>query len=234
LATYLYGLVLERNARRVPATAGIGGAPARVIDCGSLAAIVSTVETMPARASLDDVRAHDAVLQAVVENGSTVAAVRFKQSFANDGDVCRHVAERAERVARLLEDDDGCVEMRLLIPAADEAMDFGKVAEARDPSTDSETSAHAVGPGRAYLETLRAGFRGGGRKVNLSLAAALGPTIHAERVEELPKSQGVVFAHLVKREEVQAYRDAVATLPSLADATVVGPLALYSFAEPTS
>jgi hypothetical protein len=218
LGTYLYGLVLARNARRVPATAGIEGAPVRVIDCDILGAIVSTVNVAPPRASLDDVRLHDAVLRAAVDAGSTIAAVRFKQSFADDDEVCRHVAERGERIARLLEDYDGYVEMRLLLPESHDA----KVEPAEPPPEQ--------GPGRAYLEMLRAESRG--RKVNMALADALGPAIRAERVEELPKSRGVVFAHLVARDAVPAYRDAVAALPSLSGAKLVGPLPLYSFAEP--
>jgi hypothetical protein len=219
LATYLYGLVLARNARRVRGSAGIGGAPVRVIHCAALGAIVSTVDVVPPRSSLDDVRVHDAVLRAVVEHGSTVAAVRFKQSFANDDEACRHVAERGERIARLLEDYDGCVEMRLLLPVSNDVP-----AEATEPPPES------VGPGRAYLETLRAEFSA--RKVDLALADALGPAIRGERVEELPKSRGVVFAHLVERDALPAYRDAIAALPSLSGAKLVGPLALYSFAEP--
>ena len=217
MGTYLYGLVLARNARRVPATAGIEGAPVRVIDCDILGAIVSTVHVAPPRASLDDVRLHDAVLRAAVNAGATVAAVRFKQSFVDDDEACRHVAERGERIARLLEDYDGCVEMRLLLPVSHDAP--------VEPVVPPEQ-----GPGRAYLEMLRAESRG--RKVNLALADALGAVIRAERVEELPKSRGVVFAHLVARNALTAYRDAVAALPSLSGAKLVGPLALYSFAEP--
>ena len=66
----------------------------------------------------------------------------------------------------------------------------------------------------------------------MSLADALGRVIRAERVEELPKARGVVFAHLVTRDELPAYRSAIAALPSLSAAKLVGPLALYSFAEP--
>lgn len=195
----------------------------RVIECDGLGAIVSTVDVAPPRASLDDVRVHDEVLRAAVEGGSTVAAVRFKQSFANDDEACRHVAERGKRIARRLEDYDGCVEMRLLLPIS-----HAVSIEPKEPSPE-----HGVGPGRAYLETLRAESAGGGHKVDLALADALGPTIRGEHVEELPKSRGVVFAHLVERDALPAYRDAIAALPSLSGAKLVGPLALYSFAEPT-
>jgi hypothetical protein len=48
----------------------------------------------------------------------------------------------------------------------------------------------------------------------------------------LPRSKGVAFSHLVKRDEMDEYRAAISALPALADAKVVGPLALYGFAEP--
>ena len=52
--------------------------------------------------------------------------------------------------------------------------------------------------------------------------------VHADRLGE------ITIACLVMRDELHDYREAISLLPSLADAKVVGPLALYSFAEPTS
>jgi Gas vesicle synthesis protein GvpL/GvpF len=222
VATYLYGLILAGNAQRVPAAVGIGGTEVRVIRCGVLAAIVSTVDEIPPRPSFDDVRTHDAVLQAAVDRGCTTAAVRFRQTFDDDDEACRHVREHGERLVRLLEDYDGCVEMRVLLPESHEV--------ATRPTPPS--SEQGIGPGRAYLEALRA--EATSRSTDLALAAALGATIRAERVEELPKSRGVVFAHLVDRAALPAYREAIAALPSLSEAKLVGPLPLYSFAEPAA
>jgi hypothetical protein len=232
VATYLYGLVLGRNAPRVPAgIVGIDASDVRVVDAldAQLGALVSTLEQLPARATLDAVRAHDGVLQAVVDGGSTVAAVRFGQSFASDEEARRHVTERSERTARVLETYDGCVEMRLLLARTPE---HGTPAASEPPASDKGEA----GAGRAYLEQLRAtfaGFEANDSDVaqRLSLRAALGPVVRAERVEGLPKSGGVAFSHLIQRENEGAYRDSVAALPSLAEAVVVGPLALYTFAE---
>jgi hypothetical protein len=107
--------------------------------------------------------------------------------------------------------------MRLLIPGVDE-----------DPTPELEKE---MGPGRAYLESLRASRE---QMDHLGLRGAIGPSVRAEVVERLPGSRGVVFAHLVPREQLEDYRAAISTLPALADANVVGPLALYSFAESTS
>lgn len=221
MPTYLYGLLLARNAARVPADiAGIQGAPVRVLACNALGALVSTMDRPPGRATLDDVRAHDAVLQSAVDAGSTAAAVRFGQSFAGDDETCRHVVERAKRLVSVLGDFDGCVEIRLLLANA------GEPESAKLPPMAQVGS----GPGRAYLEQLRDSR---GHLQRLALRSALGPVVRAERVEELPRSQGVVFSHLVRRDELPAYRAAVAAIPALAEAKMVGPLALYSFAEPT-
>ena len=217
MVTYLYGLVLARNVDRVPVAAGLGGAAVRSVRCGTLGALVSSVEQKPARPTLEDVRTHDAVLQSAVDAGVTAVAVRFGQTFAGDDEMCRHTTERHEPLARLLEQYDGAVEMRLLLPAADD-----------EPPPQLEKD---IGPGRAYLESLRESRE---HADHLGLRGAIGPSVRAEKVERLPRSRGVVFAHLVMRDELQDYREAISLLPSLADAKVVGPLALYSFAETTS
>jgi hypothetical protein len=55
--------------------------------------------------------------------------------------------------------------------------------------------------------------------------------VRDERVEELPRAAGVAFAHLISREQESDYRASVAAHPSLSDARIVGPLALYAFAQ---
>ena len=219
MATYLYGLLLARNASSVPPSVrGLHGSAARVITCGDVGALVGTANDL--QGSLDEVKAHDGALQAVVDAGVTIAAARFRQLFAHDEEACAHVSESAARTIRLLQDQDGCVEMRLLVAggagrsAAHEAV--GQDVAAVEPS----------GVGRAYLERLREEHNVTAR---LSLKQRLGTAVRAERIEIL-RTDSVTFAHLVHREELAAYRTAVAT--SGIRATVLGPLALYSFAEP--
>ena len=212
MRTYLYGLILSRNAHLVPAhITGIRGAAISVMPCDSLAALVSGVADSGSR-DLDALRAHDHAIQSVVHHGATAAAVRFGQTFATEGDLRRHVAERASAIADTLERLDGHVEMRLLMTL--------------EPEPESPAENPELSPGRAYLERLR----GSNRVAGLALRAALGPVVRAEQVEELPRASGVAFSHLIKRDEESQYREAVAAHPSLADATIVGPLALYSFA----
>lgn len=211
----LYGLTLSADA--APASVrGIEGTSVRVLDCGALAAIVGDV-VAPVTATLPAIREHDAVLQRFVDAGATVSAARFGQLF-DDDDACRAaVQRRGESVARVLEEHRGTVEMRVLLPAAPEPL----VAAA--PS--------AAGPGRAYLESLRAREPA---LTKLALRPMLGQVVHAERVEALGRgsaeARGVAFAHLVLRSNVDRYRVLIRELPALASAQVVGPLALYSFA----
>lgn len=215
MRTYLYGLILSRNAHLVPShITGIRGATLGVLPCDSLAALVSVAGDAVGR-DLDALRAHDHAIQSVVHHGATAAAVRFGQTFATESDLRRHVSERASAIGDTLERLDGHVEMRLLMPL--------------EPQPAPVTDKPVLSPGRAYLERLR----GTNRVAGLALRAALGPVVRAEQVDELPRAGGVAFSHLVKRDEENQYRDAVAAHPSLGDATIVGPLALYSFIAET-
>jgi hypothetical protein len=179
---------------------------------------VESVDRAP-EAAVASVRAHDAVLGHFVKAGATVAAVRFGQVFDDDAACIAEVSERATRVASLLRAHQGCVEMRVLLPV-----------EAAPPSPPPLPNA---GPGRAYLDSLRAS---GQVAPDLSLRPIIGPTIRAERVEGFQARgggvRGIAFAHLVHRDRLAEYRDAVQALPSLTEARLVGPLPLYSFAEP--
>jgi hypothetical protein len=223
MTTYLYGLLLDRNAHLVPShIAGVGGGSLRVLSCEGVGALVSTVATAPRSANLDDVRAHDHALQAVVHHGATVTSVRFGQLFKNDDDLRDWVGRLDKRVVKSLEARDGCVEMRLLLLLGSELSAFG-----REQKTESR---EPVGPGTAYLEQLRAG-RGTDQVKGLALRSTLGPVVLSERVDPLAGGKGAAFSHLIRRDDEPAYREAVAGQPALAGATLVGPLAFYSFAD---
>jgi hypothetical protein len=221
VASYLYGLILSASASRVPAgIRGIDGGDVRVVaPAGSaLTGIASDLARVLHGGNLVDVRAHDDALRAIVDAGVTVAASRFGQTFDDDDALRAAVADAADRIVGALQTFDGAVEMRVLVAAEPAA-----VPPAR-PSRDDR----AQTPGRAYLEQLRQRLEPSA----LSLRSALGPVVRAERVEHLAGGRGVAFAHLVARDDVGAYREAVAALPALSDATVVGPLPLYSFTGP--
>lgn len=242
MASYLYGLVLARNATRIPGDVrGLDAAPVRAVACDGLAVLVSETVERP-RATLEAVRCHDTVLQAVIDAGITVAAARFGQTFATDAGACRYAGDQggegSPRIARVLQEFDGCVEMRVLVP---DSLTLARVAAATaQPLPPGQDSDAATGPGAAYLERLRERQREGtlpAARVG-SIAGAIGPVVRAERVSPLHQGSGAVFAHLVERGAVGEYRAAVNALPALRGrdgrrgVIVVGPLALYSFAEP--
>lgn len=217
MPTLLYGLTLAGEDSPDAAT-GVGQAPVRELVSGGLRAIVSTVPAKPSP-TVETIRDHDRVLREYVRAGATVAAVRFGQVFADDAACVAEFPERVSRIETLLREHRGCVEMRVLLPAEEQAR----------PAAPSAP----VGPGRAYLESLRAK---GTVSPGLALAPAVGPSIRAERIEGFASpsgdARGVAFAHLVHRDALPAYREALRSLPALAAARVVGPLPLYSFAEP--
>lgn len=217
MPTLLYGLTLAGEGSP-DAPAGVGLAPVRELVSGDLRAIVSTVAAKPSP-TIETIRDHDRVLREYVRAGATVAAVRFGQAFADDAACVGEIPERASHIETLLREHRGCVEMRVLLPAEDQAR----------PAAPSEPA----GPGRAYLESLRAK---GTVWPGLALAPVVGPSIRAERIEGFAApsgdARGVAFAHLVHRDDLPAYREALQSMPALAAARVVGPLPLYSFAEP--
>lgn len=218
MPTLLYGLTTSADPVP-PGLTGIAGGAPRLLRADALRAIVGTVREKPAP-TLDTVQAHDAVLQAFVGAGATVAAVRFGQVFDDDAACLAEVRARGARIAAVLKEHDGCVEMRVLLPVG-----------AEDAPQPPRAPAPGMGPGRAYLESLRAQ---GQVAPNLALAPMIGPSVRAERVEGFASRRGprgVAFAHLVRRDDVPAYRDAIRAIPALAEARVVGPLPLYSFAE---
>lgn len=222
MPSYLYGLVPGADGARTPAELrGLHDAPVRIVSCGSLGAIVSDVARTPSP-GLDDVQRHDRVLRDAVAAGCTVIASRFGQIFRDDQELCSEVSSHGARAARALAEHAGCVEMRLLVPGAAVPAPPAPVPAAPEPQS----------PGRAYLERVRE--QNAERRPAYSVRAGIGAIVRAERVEALPGGAGVAVAHLVARPDLAEWRDAVARLPALATARVIGPLPLYSFAEPPS
>ena len=214
MTTWLYGLILPRNAPRVPDDLlGIGETPVRLLSCRGVTAIVGTVAQPVRHTDVGAVRAHDRVLRNVAERSVTVAAVRFGQLFPTDTAACADLSTDGPHMISTLERLDGLVEMRVLLPEHEAPI--------------SRSTAERLGPGRAYLESLRGHHPVDG----ISLRGAMGPLVHEERVEKLEAagSAGVAFAHLIDARTVGRYRDAIAELPALAGAHVIGPLPLYSF-----
>lgn len=217
MPTYLYGLILGRNASRAPANAiGIDRAPVRIARCGDLAAIVSTLDAVPSRQNLDAIASHDRALSLVVRQGITAAATRFGQAFADDRALCAELAAFAARLTDMLDRYDGYGEMRVIM--RDVLAPTGSL---------SAPSASRSSPGHAYLESVRDRIR---PRPPVDFRALLGDLVLDERVER--RNDVHTISHLVRFEDEAAYRAALAADSALREAKVVGPHALHDFAEP--
>src|ERR1051326_2538720 len=101
MTTHLYCVLPDEQHDRIPdGLSGVAGARVRELPVDHLVAWVSDVERgMPV--SIDGVKAHDAVVEAALETGSTPVPARFGQRFADD-DACRAaLSSRAASVESL-------------------------------------------------------------------------------------------------------------------------------------
>lgn len=216
MPTYLYGLVLSRNAGRVPAdVTGLDRSPVRVVVCDELAALVSTVDKAPARHDLESIAIHDRAASQVVRHATTVAASRFGQIFGDDTALCVELSS-SQRLRATLERYDGFGEMRITMRQV-----------SAPPTPERAPAAPQDSPGRAYLQSLREKLT---PQAPVDLRPILGDLVLEERVERRKDLQTI--AHLVRFDDAARYRLALRAHPALAGASVTGPHALYAFAEP--
>lgn len=232
MSTHLY-CVMPQEQRSIPAgLSGVNGGQVRALPFDGLVAWVSDVErSLPV--SIDGVKAHDAVVEAALDTGSTPVPARFGQRFEDDA-ACREALERrAASVETLLASMQGFVEMTLLLTPSTKRMvrDLQPVLpEMFDPET--------AGVGRRYLDTLRAREESAGtlRKALDSLGQMLTDTVgryvKASAVEEnLARMPFRRLSHLIARELAGPYKEALEALRPIGDARfiVIGPRAPYSF-----
>lgn len=217
MAIYLYGLILRRNAERVPSDViGLDHAAVRTVACDDLCALVSTIASTPSRQNLEALAAHDRASWMVVRNAVTAAASRYGQTFADERVLCADLAMYREGLLATLERYDGYGEMRIVMRVVNEPRPVqAAIAKQRDP-------------GRAYLESVRDTLK---PRPSLDFRSILGELFLEERVERRGDLQ--MIAHLVRFGDEATYRAAFYSHPALESATITGPHALYSFAEPS-
>ena len=235
MATYLY-CVRSDPVAPSHGLVGIDDARVRALEVDDLLAWVCAVAVPSLDASVDRVRAHDAVCAAALEDGDTPLPVRFGQTFADDRDAVAGIATRAAELRTRLARIAGCVEMRVVIargrtdasPAADD--DGGTMRN------DAAGEDHPEGPGTAFLRRLARAGRAdlareiGCEEVRHALRATAGSLVVEQHGCETARGLAF-FAVLVRRADASAFRRAVAnTLPSQAiDVAVLGPFAPYTF-----
>jgi hypothetical protein len=233
MTTHLYCVLPHRFRGTVPAGLnGVAGGAVRAIPVDGLVAWVSDVERgVPV--SIDGIRAHNDVVEAAMETGSTPVPARYGQRF-DDDEACRAaLASRAASVEPLLATMQGFVEMTLLVTPSTRRMidDLEPVLpEMFDPKTQ--------GVGRRYLDTLRKREMRSGEishasdDITRKLVEAAGPLVHRtldhQTITPMPLR---TISHLVARDDVDRYKEAVGAVLSGRDFQflVIGPRAPYSF-----
>lgn len=229
MAIYLYCVL--RATREPPATLrGIDNLPVRAVDLGGLGAWVSDVAAPPVVASPERARSHDHVVRAALEDDTPLPA-RFGQIVATDRDLETAVASSREAIDAALRLVDGAIEMtvRMLIPRERGAL----------PGEQEATAGGRARTGRDYLERVAAIQReernvlARAEVVRDRITGAVGGLARAESFAGVAAgSRLATLSHLVPRERVDAYRQALLALrredPGLAF-MVSGPWAPYSF-----
>jgi hypothetical protein len=242
MTTHLYCVLPHEMRESIPeGLSGLAGARVRAIPVDGIVAWVSDVqrevpvaiERVREQQLVDGVRAHDAVVEAALETGTTPVPARFGQRFEND-DACRAaLSSRAVLVESLLETIQGFVEMTLVITPSTRRM-IRDLEPVLPEMADSDT----LGAGRRYLETLQAreSATGAIRRAMDELAAKL--TAAAARFvtrssvhEQLTRLPFKTISHLIGRGAVADYKQAVQSVAPDNEFRflVIGPRAPYSF-----
>jgi hypothetical protein len=108
---YVYGVVRESAA--TPEARGIGEARVERVGYRDVAALTSTVGSLPIRAKRRELMAHSNVLTAAVANGA-VLPMRFGTIFERGEDVAaRFLEPRYGELGRLLDEFEAVVELRV-------------------------------------------------------------------------------------------------------------------------
>ena len=233
MSTHLYCVLPHEMRGSIPAgLSGLAGARVRALPVEGLVAWVSDVER-DVRVSVEGVRAHDAVVEAALQTGTTPVPARFGQRFRDDDACSAALSSRATSVESLLSTIQGFVEMTLIITPSTRRM-------LRDlqPVIPEMLEASLRGPGRQYLETLHAreaatgAVRAAMDNLANALNAAAEPFVRRSAVhEQLTRLPFRTVSHLIPRDAIAEYKRVVGEVPSDLEFRflLVGPRAPYSF-----
>jgi hypothetical protein len=237
----LLALVDARPPAPVP---GASGETLRFVAAGAILAAV-TKAAAPPRPDEAALRAHDAAVRRLFAQVPALLPARFGETFADETDLFRCLADRQASLETALASVRGCVQMNLRV--------FGEPArrEADEPSqpTGAEaTAAHApseaahapseAGPGARYLRRRAEAFAQARALPELApFRPALAPWIVDERVSRHDRGRLLATAwHLVRRDDVAAYRKSLDDAADRAEPGTTrllcsGPFPPYAFAE---
>jgi len=231
MSTHLYCILPPASLAAMPAgLTGIDGATVRALDLGQLVAWVSDAESKVA--GLSGVREHDAVVEAALSTGVTPVPARFGQRFVDDDACVAGIGKQARAVSVLLATVQGFVEMTLILAPSTKRV-VGELIPVLPEMVDE-----GPGVGRRYLDALRAREAATGAvrqaldALGQRLSDATDGLVRSVSVHEnLAKMPMRAISHLISREVVDRYRDAVRSVHPTNDFRflIVGPRAPYSF-----
>lgn len=239
-AVYLYGVV-GAPAPPPPRGRGVGGAAVRVIEEGSLAAVVSDLPDEPLRARRADLMAHSDVLQEVF-SATDVLPVRFGTVFPSTDELSAELLRGNETdLTRMMDGLRGAAELQLKgeyepdvvareIVAGDRAMQKLQARARARGDVDSK-----IELGRRFAAGLdRIRYADGQRVVE-----SLGRVADDVAIGEPSGEYGVLNASfLVPRERLDRFDAAVeevrGALAGRVKLRCVGPLPPYSFVDAAS
>ncbi|HVG06126.1 MAG TPA: GvpL/GvpF family gas vesicle protein [Thermoanaerobaculia bacterium] len=205
---YLYAVIDEEPA--VPLGAGLAGEPLRLVRCGELLVVAGEAEP---KITPENLAAQDAVVRRL--SVTAVLPIRFGEKAQDEEELCKLLKPRISDLVAALDRVRGCEQMTLRV--------FG--APALPPPAPPEPP----GPGTRYMEARRREIERARSLPEIEpLLGRLRSLVQAERIER--KEQGALLGtvyHLVRREDVPAYKEALREEDGV---TVSGPWPPYAFA----
>jgi len=238
MPTYLYCVLAPASAEGLPSgLAGVASAPIRVVTVPGIVALEAWVATVDedalrvrGRALAAQALLHNAVVDAALATGRTPVPARYGSRFPDDESCIADLARRAAELEATLDHVADAVEMPTLL-----------VPRKRRTKSMEKPSSHDATAGRRYLESIRARLadeqhrRSTAEREASRLRATVDELIRGE-ARNFTAAGVMSIAHLVSREAVARYREAVATFEPGEGLRVVRgePRAPYSFASPQS
>jgi hypothetical protein len=210
---YLYAVTESIDP---PGARGVGGTPVRTVAAGGLAAVISDHPGKRPSAELDDLWAHEEVVEAAMRQGP-VLPMRAGSLLESEDEVSDLLSSRGDEFRTALSRVRGGVELGVRLVIA-------------DPPPDEPREVEPEGPGTTYLL---------GRLSQKRQAEGLFERVHStlrplasESTEPARAPGSVKVAYLVDETRMPAFRDAVRDLDDELDGAGVlctGPWPPYSF-----
>ncbi|HJQ69099.1 MAG TPA: GvpL/GvpF family gas vesicle protein [Blastocatellia bacterium] len=213
MGLYLYCLSDELEAGATLLATGIAETAPRVVELGSIKAVVSDVQAHQVKVTKENVLAHERIIDCVMAQ-TTPLPFRFG-SVVKPDELHKYVASNEARLRALLDRVRGAVEMSVKIIWDREAVARQRAATA----PGDEGRAEGAGPGLSFLLAKKERMAGEQElkdragEIAAWLDAGVGGLVR-EHVATLNPAGDLVVraAHLVERGLVAEYRERVSSL----------------------